>query len=253
MPADSLRGQILLLTLNRFFFLRKICYSKELSLYNGGLMAGAKRKVEKLNDDVWIIRFGFVSMYVYARGDAAFCIDTGFGARGCIEGLRACNIKPEAVKAIFLTHTDMDHTGGLSALGNAALYLAAEERQMIDGTTPRFFGLIKNRITRTDYTLLKDEDVIRIAGAEIRCILTPGHTPGSMSFLVNGRYLFAGDIFNFKRGRVVMDRGFIMMNKAKQRESIRRLARLDGISLLACAHSGYTKDATIAFEEWRDG
>ncbi len=214
-------------------------------------MAGSSANFERINDEVWRIGFGFVEMYVYSKAGCTICIDAGFGKNGVLAGLRNCGIDPGSVNAIFLTHTDMDHTAGLSVMPGAKLYISAEEKQMIDGTTPRFFGLIKNKIARTDYTLLKDEDVVRISGTEIRCLLTPGHTPGSMSYLVSGKNLFVGDILNLKKGRTVMDRGIVMMDKAKQKKSIERLAKIAGISLLATAHSGYSKDPAFAMEEWK--
>jgi glyoxylase-like metal-dependent hydrolase (beta-lactamase superfamily II) len=40
---------------------------------------------------------------------------------------------------------------------------------------------------------LKDDEVIGLGGINIRPIFTPGHSPGSISFLVNGKHLFSGD------------------------------------------------------------
>jgi glyoxylase-like metal-dependent hydrolase (beta-lactamase superfamily II) len=40
---------------------------------------------------------------------------------------------------------------------------------------------------------LKENEVINIGEISILPIFTPGHSPGSVSFLVNGKYLFSGD------------------------------------------------------------
>ncbi|MHB1545472.1 MAG: MBL fold metallo-hydrolase [bacterium] len=40
---------------------------------------------------------------------------------------------------------------------------------------------------------LKDGEVVELGGIKILPIFTPGHSPGSMSFLINDRHLFSGD------------------------------------------------------------
>lgn len=40
---------------------------------------------------------------------------------------------------------------------------------------------------------LKDGEEIDIKGVNIKTIFTPGHSPGGVSFLVNGLFLFSGD------------------------------------------------------------
>jgi hydroxyacylglutathione hydrolase len=213
---------------------------------------GSKQKyAEQIFDNVWRIGFGFVSMYAFKSGEDAVLIDTGFGSRAMRKGLEECGIMPGEIKAIFLTHTDMDHTGGIRALPQARLYISKDEEQMINGRTARFFGFIRNSLPVKSYTLCKDDEVIRVGGIEVRCLFTPGHTPGSMSYLVNGKYLFVGDILNIKGGEVVMDRGFIMMDTQKQRESIIRISQLSGLSLIAPAHSDYSKDPERALSRWK--
>jgi hypothetical protein len=62
--------------------------------------------------------------------------------------------------------------------------------------------------------------------------------------------LVVGDILNLKQGKVVMDRGFMQLNKTKRRESILKLSQLKGISLVCTAHTGYTKDFAGAMKDW---
>jgi len=60
---------------------------------------------------------------------------------------------------------------------------------MVNGKTPRFYSIIKNSL-HTDHSLLADGQDIEVAGIEVHCVLTPGHTPGSMSYVVNGNTFF---------------------------------------------------------------
>ena len=45
-----------------------------------------------------------------------------------------------------------------------------------------------------DAEFLKDESKIRFGNSELRVMHTPGHTPGSLSFIVDEKYVFTGDI-----------------------------------------------------------
>ena len=116
---------------------------------------------------------------------------------------------------------------------------------------PRFFSFIFNKPPFGGYEALVDSQELSVGNARIRCICTPGHTPGSMSFLVNDQILIVGDILNLDKGRVVMDRGIINMDPNKRKQSILKLARLRNISLLCTMHSGYSMDFDTAMREWR--
>ncbi len=55
---------------------------------------------------------------------------------------------------------------------------------------------------------------------------------------------------NEKKGPV-MDRRFLQMDRKLQRESIKKLARLNNIDMLLTAHTGFTYDFDKAIAEWR--
>ena len=80
------------------------------------------------------------------------------------------------LKYIINTHDHYDHTGGNAALSKAtgaeiAMQETAHSAHTID---------------------LKDGDVLRVGGIELRIIHTPGHTIDSISVLAGGE-LFSGD------------------------------------------------------------
>ena len=213
-------------------------------------MPKGKSLVEKINENVAGINLGFVSMFVYKNGSNTICIDTGVNTRDVEEAFNELKIDPGSVNAVLLTHSDRDHTGGLKLFANAKVLMSEEEEQMINGTTARFLKLIHNKKPECTLIFKKDGDEFNLGDISVKCIGTPGHTPGSMSYLINGKYLFAGDILNFKNGKAVMDRSFLQMDKKLQEESIRKLARLQGIELLFTAHTGFTGDFKKAMENW---
>jgi glyoxylase-like metal-dependent hydrolase (beta-lactamase superfamily II) len=105
------------------------------------------------------------------------------------------------------------------------------------------------------YTLLKDGDIVQAGETRIEALATPGHTPGSMSYLVNDSILFVGDTLALKGGKVRPSsrlhlRDMMTMDIATQTESVKKLAQLKNISLMITAHTGFTTDFQSAMSDW---
>lgn len=99
-----------------------------------------------------------------------------------IEGLQG------KVKYILLTHAHADHTGAVKDLTEhfkASVYLSQKDEALINKGEFMF-----EKIKVDGY--IKDGNSFNIGDLEIKCIETPGHTPGGICFLI-GEYLFSGD------------------------------------------------------------
>jgi glyoxylase-like metal-dependent hydrolase (beta-lactamase superfamily II) len=190
-------------------------------------------------------------MYLLKSGDTYVAFDTGMKVDSAVKELAKIQVEAAQVRDVVLTHSDSDHVGGLKAFPNARVHMPKDEVAMIDKTTARFFGFIFNKAFTETYDTLEDNQEVTIAGASIRCLATPGHTAGHMSYLVNGTILIAGDILNIKERKIVMDRKFINIDNMKREASIRRLAALENIGYLCTMHSGYTDDFPTAAKEWK--
>ena len=202
-------------------------------------MAEKKRFSESINSNVTRISFGFVSMYVYKGSSPAICLNTGLNVKRTQEEFGRCGMNAGDISEVFLTHSDRDHAGGIQAFPKAKVFMSLEEGEMIDAGKARFFNLIHNKKPNCTLTFLRDNDTITAGDITIKCISTPGHTPGSMSYLVGEKYLFVGDALNLKGGKAVMDRGFMQMDKKLQGESIKKLAGLNNVEMLLTAHRVY--------------
>jgi hydroxyacylglutathione hydrolase len=165
-------------------------------------------------------------------------------------GLSKLKICPEDVVAILLTHTDNDHIKALGLFPKASIYLSMQEEQMINGKTTRF-AFFKNSALEKPYILLEDNQVLALLNLKIQGILVPGHTPGSMCYLVNDKYLFTGDALGLKDGKICGFNAFFNMDTKSALQSMKKLTNLTSTEYIFTAHHGYTnnhKNAVFGFD-----
>ncbi len=146
-------------------------------------------------------------------------------------------------KYVLLTHCHFDHVGGVSALQNAgAKVLCSEKEKPLVGTRADLFEAFG--APRSPYTIdetLKDNETRALCGIQIQTLYTPGHTVGSVCYLVHGergeKYLFTGDtLFSDSIGRTDFPTGDI----SALRVSLRRLSALQGDMPVYAGHNEET-------------
>lgn len=122
-------------------------------------------------------------------------IDPGADSEKIIDYLESKNIKPVV---ILITHGHFDHVGAVVDIMDKygiEFYINQIEEELILKNTYVFGNLPK-----ADH-YLNDGDELEFAGIKLKCIHTPGHTPGGMCFLM-GDILIAGDtLFQQSIGR----------------------------------------------------
>ena len=201
--------------------------------------------------DIIVVRTGSANFYIYSKGTYSVVIDSGFGIPVIKRELKSLSVDPGRVSAVLLTHSDFDHTGGISLFHNATVYLSHNEEQMITKKTSRKYRIVYNGRIKGKYTLLRDDSEITIGPIHIRAIETPGHTPGSMSYLLDGAVLFTGDAFRILKGKVQPIGPFFNMDQNTHIESIKKVAQLKNIQLLLTGHRGYSSAFEDAMEHWK--
>lgn len=207
----------------------------------------------EVKEGVYAIRAGgMVNMYLCSNGEQAIAIDTTIGSNEVKRGLKQLGIDSGIVTDVFLTHSDGDHAGGVSLFQaqGATVYMGSDEEQLAKGITPRH-GDDTNDPVEPPYTLLDDGAIIHAGPFKVEAIATPGHTTGHMAYLVNDHLLFAGDILSLVEGHVQPFPTFINMDTETAHKSIKRLAELEGITLMCTGHSGCTEDFEDAMRAWR--
>lgn len=195
--------------------------------------------------DIFSINNSYVNMFLVRDSDFYVAIDAGNDIEVVERELKMLNINPDKVTVVMLTHTDGDHTAALKLFKNAKIYLARQEEQMINGTTSKFL-FIGNKLDDIDYNLLDDQQIINIGKLRIQGILTPGHTPGSMCYLMNDKYLFVGDAFGLKNGKLSKPNDFFSMDMKNGIKSMAKINHLPKVEYIMTAHNGYSDNYKYA-------
>jgi len=205
----------------------------------------------RIAENVYTVQDQDVNVFVYTDGRDTIVIDAGYGGDRLRREFEQIPTSPEAVRHLFLTHTDRDHAGGLELFPNAQLYLPQDDVPLIDGTAARLLWFYRNpKITRP-YTTIADGDIVTVGDIEVQVIATPGHTPGSTCFLVNDGVLFTGDTLALQNGRSHTFYRPFNMDTETQKKSLYKLAALRNIALLCTAHTGCTEEYEKAMKPWR--
>ncbi len=206
-------------------------------------------ETQEIVQGIYCIKDGYVNFYIINKNNTWIMIDAGNLAKNYTLALDKLGIEKDKISAIFLTHSDKDHTGALELFKDIPIYLAKEEEKIVTGDEYRAL-IFKNQID-FDYSCVEDNQIINIDSIEVRCILTPGHTTGSMCFEINGKYLFTGDNFSLIDGKVELFNAFFNMDSKVQAKSIKKIAAQNGIEAIFTAHHGYSKNFNEAFNEWK--
>jgi hydroxyacylglutathione hydrolase len=115
----------------------------------------------------------------------AIVVDPGDDAGRILEILQRHRLK---VRAIVSTHTHIDHVGGLAELHRATgapvmIHEADMELYKHLDTQAQWLGVATPAMTRIEDFVIEG-DAVRWGGFAARVMHTPGHTPGSISLVI---------------------------------------------------------------------
>lgn len=164
--------------------------------------------------------------YLVISTQTAVLIDAGVPSKSVLEALNAENA---TLKYILLTHGHFDHTLSVDALKNATdaqVALHADDAEMLSDSVKSALYTFMGRddTVNSEYTALADGDKLSFGSDTLTVIHTPGHSLGSVCYLVKD-LLFTGDtLFNGGYGRYDLYGGSF----AQLCNSITALGKLDG-------------------------
>ncbi|HEX3051115.1 MAG TPA: MBL fold metallo-hydrolase [Aggregatilineaceae bacterium] len=158
-----------------------------------------------------ILNLGIVNLHLLEYDSDLVLIDAGMmGAKKkVLQAIRQLGHQPYDLKAILVTHADLDHIGSLKAIANATgapIYAGVESARYIESrqSPPHMIPPLNLMTNTAAYVLrsptlvnhvVEDGEVLNLGGG-IRALATPGHTADHFAYYWEPeRILFAGDLF----------------------------------------------------------
>ena len=156
-----------------------------------------------MSDSIYLkqMELGPMQNFVYLIGDPTtrecVVVDPAWDIDRIVDTMEADGMQ---LRGVLVTHTHQDHVGGhlfgfdipgveeLLARAPAKVYVHRAEREFLKG-----FG--------SDLVKVDSGDAVEAGRVTVRFIHTPGHTPGSQCFLVDGRLVSGDTLFIRSCGR----------------------------------------------------
>lgn len=174
--------------------------------------------------------------FVYAIGDRTtgecVLVDPAYAVGDIVDVVEADDMR---VTGVLATHYHPDHVGG-TMMGHTIegiatlldrvdcpIHIQSDECEWVCKTTD----------VSEDHLVTHDAgDVLTVGGIDITLLHTPGHTPGSQCFLVDGRLIAGDTLFLEGCGRTDLPGS----DPTKMVDSLRRLAQVPDDTILFPGH-----------------
>lgn len=221
----------------------------------------------QISENLYVVLGVVANTYVLSDEEGLTLIDAGLprSEKKTLAYLASLGKSPQDVKRILLTHSDLDHVGGLASLAaatGARTYASQIEAQAIaagkasrEANPPGFslqrllFRLVapffKARPFQVDEILVEGQSLPVLGG--LRVVETPGHTPGHISFFAPAAgALFCGDSMVSDGDRLQGSRPGLTWDPEQAAESVRKQAALDA-RIVCAGHGPVVRDAAGKF------
>ena len=146
----------------------------------------------QMYDRLYFVGCEKVSVHLIDTPEGLVLIDTGYPDMFdlILDNIRTMGFDPKDICAIFHSHGHIDHFGctqRLKELSGAKTYISRIDNDIVNGKLDLSWAR-ELKLERLPYfdcdVLVEDGDVFAFGDISIRCVLTPGHTDGVLSFFI---------------------------------------------------------------------
>ncbi len=146
----------------------------------------------RMHKNLYFIGSEAVSVHLIDTEEGLVMIDTGYPNMHdlILNNMKTLGFDPKNLCAIFHSHGHIDHFGNTQefvALSGAKTYIGRPDNDIVNGkldlSWARELGQEPLPFFDCD-VLIEDGDTFTFGSTTIRCIHTPGHTDGVMSFMI---------------------------------------------------------------------
>jgi len=169
------------------------------------------------------------NFFLKQNGEKYIAIDAGSDNIQTENELLKLGVSAGDVEAVFVTHSHWDHIGSLDLFHNATIYTGNTEGSDFPGVP---------------HKIMTDGEIIELCDISVECFYTPGHTIDSVCYLIDGKYLFVGDLFVTTNDSPFEARYSKELQLAYREEML----SIYGVEYVFTGHFGLFKDAR--FYRW---
>ena len=147
----------------------------------------------KMYENIYFVGSTRVSVHIIKTKDGLVMIDTGYPDmyEQILDSMNELGLNPKDICAIFHSHGHIDHFGctqKFKDISGAKTYISRIDNDITNGKLDLSWAkeLKYERLPAFDCdVLVEDGDSFSFGNITVRCVLTPGHTDGVLSFFID--------------------------------------------------------------------
>lgn len=148
-----------------------------------------------MHHNIYFVGSSKVSVHIIKTEVGLIMLDTGYPDmyRQILNSMDELGLNPKDICAIFHSHGHIDHFGCTEKFKNisgAKTYISRIDNDIVNGKRNLSWAdeIGYDRLPAFDCdVLVEDNDCFTFGSTTIRCVLTPGHTEGVLSFFITVR------------------------------------------------------------------